>query len=143
MPAYSTTGTAALQYPPMVEIKLMPWGDDLIKFKKCLIKGVSVNYAPSGLPSFFAGTKQPTMIQLEIQLIETEIQTAKDYGFKPGDRPDGLEQFKDALATGAEKMGLGDVVNTVNNAKNKVFNGISSGAEAGAANYKAGVARND
>lgn len=142
LPAYSTTGTAALQYPPMVEVKLMPWGDGLIMFKKCLVKGVSVNYAPSGLPSFFAGTREPTMIQLEIQMIETEIQTAKDYGFKPGDRADGLEQFKDVLNTGAQKMGLGDVVSGFNKTKESFERGISSGAVAGSSNIQAGIARN-
>lgn len=148
LPAYSTTGTAALQYPPLVDIKLMPSGiSDLIMFKKCLVKGLSVNYAPAGLPSFFASApgdteKYPTMIQLEIQFIETEIQTARDYGYNVGDRPDGLEQFKDALETGAEKMGLGSVMNTTKEIIKKTQNDISSGAAAGAANIQAGVARN-
>lgn len=105
LPAYSTTGTAALQYPPMVEIKIMPWGDNLIRFKKCLIKNVSINYAPSGLPSFFQGTREPTMIQLELQFLETEIQTARDYGLAPGERPDGLENLKDLLDKGSDKLG--------------------------------------
>jgi hypothetical protein len=100
LPAYSTQGTAALMYPPMVELKLMPWNEtneDFIRFKKCLVKNVSVNYAPAGLPSFFRGTKDPTMIQLELQFLETEIQTARDYGLQAGERPDGLEKLKDFL----------------------------------------------
>lgn len=105
LPAYSTTGTAALQYPPMVEIKIMPWGDELIKFKKCLIKNVSINYAPAGIPSFFQGTREPTMIQLELQFLETEIQTARDYGLAPGERPDGLENLKDLLDKGSDNIG--------------------------------------
>lgn len=141
LPAYSTTGTAALQYPPMVDIKIMPWGDDLIKFKKCLVKGVSVNYAPSGLPSFFAGTREPTMIQLEIQLIETEIQTAKDYGYKAGERPDGLENFKDILETGTEKMGLKGTIDAFNKTKDKFYKDVSSSASG--ATTARGVARND
>jgi hypothetical protein len=98
LPAYSTQGTAALMYPPMVELKLMPWNqtnEDFIRFKKCLIKNVSVNYAPAGLPSFFRNTRDPTMIQLELQFLETEIQTARDYGLQAGERPDGLEKLKD------------------------------------------------
>lgn len=138
LPAYSTSGTAVLLYPPMVDIKLMPWGNNLIRFKKCLVKGVSVNYAPAGLPSFFAGTREPTMIQLEIQLIETEIQTAKDYGYKPGDRPDGLEQAKDALNTAANKLGLGDAISKFTEVTKSGYRGVS----AGAANIQAGVARN-
>jgi hypothetical protein len=143
MPAYSTTGTAALLYPPMVEVKLMPWGNDLIRFKKCLIKGVSVNYAPSGLPSFFKpdseGVRHPTMIQLELQLVETEIQTAKDYGLQPGERDDGLEQFKDAVAAGAERMGLSGTIDTFNQTKDKFYSDVSSSASSAAANRQAGV----
>jgi hypothetical protein len=145
LPAYSTTGTAVLLYPPMVEVKLMPWGNDLIRFKKCLIKSVSVNYAPAGLPSFFASApgaeKYPTMIQLEIQLVETEIQTAMDYGFKPGDRPDGLEQAKDAVNTGVNNLGLGDVVSKTTDVIKSGLRGASAGAEYGTSNIQAGTAR--
>lgn len=105
LPSYSMAGTAALTYPSMVEISIMPWGDNLIRFKRCLIKNVSVNYAPAGLPSFFQGTREPTMIQLELQFLETEIQTAKDYGLAPGERPDGLENLKDLLDSGSNNLG--------------------------------------
>jgi hypothetical protein len=137
LPAYSTTGTAALQYPPMVNIRLMPWaarGEDLIIYKKCLVKSVSVNYAPSGLPSFFQGTDLPTMIQVEIQFLETEIQTAKDYGLQKGERDDGLEQFKDAIKKGTSNIGeaLGvdakGTVKAVENASKKFYNSVSSGS---------------
>jgi hypothetical protein len=137
LPAYSTTGTAALQYPPMVNIRLMPWAktnDNLIIFKKCLVKSVSVNYAPAGLPSFFQGTDLPTMIQLELSFLETEIQTARDYGLQSGEREDGLEQFKDAIESGSEKIGkaLGvDVKGTLNETKQLTktfYNSVSSGS---------------
>lgn len=132
LPAYSTTGTAALQYPPMVEIKLMPWGDDLIKFKKCLIKSVSVNYAPAGLPSFFASQpgdteKYPTMIQLELQMLETEIQTAKDYGLADGARGDKLEQFKDALEKGADAYGASGAINAGKEVVKEFKKGVTKG----------------
>ena len=132
LPAYSTTGTAALQYPPMVEIKLMPWGDELVKFKKCLVKSVSINYAPSGLPSFFQGTRDPTMIQLELQFLETEIQTAKDYGLAPGEREDGLENLKDMLDKGSDK--LGDVFGVdVRGLKDEVDGAVKKALNAGSA----------
>jgi hypothetical protein len=139
LPSYSTQGTAALQYPPMVELKLMPWNetnDDFIRFKKCLVKSVSVNYAPAGLPSFFVGTKLPTMIQLELQFLETEIQTAKDYGLVAGERQDGLEQLKDALDRGASNIADAtgfDYQGTKNEIKtgvNKFLNNVSDGARA-------------
>ena len=129
LPAYSTMGTASLLYPPMVEIKLMPWGDNLIRFKKCLVKSVSVNYSPSGLPSFFQGTREPTMIQLEIQLLETEIQTANDYGLEPGQRNDGLEQFKDIIEENIEKAGFKDELDKVKNKADQFKNSISRGAQ--------------
>jgi hypothetical protein len=134
LPAYSTMGTAALQYPPMVDIKLMPWGDSLIKFKKCLVKSVSVNYAPAGLPSFFAGTKEPTMIQIEMQFLETEIQTAKDYGLQPGEREDGLEQLKDILEKGADKLGLGETIKEGKEAIRDFKRSVSDGARQAATN---------
>ena len=139
LPAYSTQGTAALLYPAMVEIKLMPWnttGEDFIRFKKCLIKSVSVNYAPAGLPSFFAGTRMPTMIQLELQFLETEIQTARDYGLTAGERPDGLEKLKDALESGSDKLGLKGAISEVKKGAGSVLDGISEGARAAAAGRK-------
>lgn len=112
LPAYSTQGTAALQYPSMVDVKLMfkkngsPRELDMIRFKKCLIQNVNVNYAPAGLPSFFRDTRDPTMIQLEIQFLETEIQTFEDYR-EDGDveRTDGLQDLQEALDRGGEALG--------------------------------------
>jgi hypothetical protein len=134
LPGYSSAGTAALQYPPMVEIMLMPWGSDLIKFKKCLVDSVSINYAPAGLPSFFQGTQEPTMIQIEIQFLETEIQTAKDYGLQPGEREDGLENLKDILEKGADDLGLGEYVDQAQEAIDKTKNTISRSAAEAAVN---------
>ncbi len=129
LPAYSTTGTAALQYPPMVEIKLKPWNDDLIRFKKCLVQSVSVNYAPNGLPSFFQGTREPTMIEIEIQFLETEIQTARDYGLNATDtRRDGIQDFVNKAKEGAEKLGLGGAIEEFTKAKESFYKGVSSGA---------------
>ena len=142
LPDYSTTGTAALQYPPMVEIRLMPWGDDLIKFKKCLIKSVSINYAPAGLPSFFAGTREPTMIQLELQMLETEIQTARDYGLTSGEREDKLEQFKDAIEKGADRLGLTPVIEAGKEATRSVYEGVSQGTGTSGIGVQPGVRKN-
>jgi hypothetical protein len=146
LPAYSTQGTAALQYPPMVELKLMPWNetnDDFIRFKKCLIKSVSVNYAPAGLPSFFRNTKLPTMIQLELNFLETEIQTAADYGLVAGEREDGLEQLKDALDRGASN--IADATGfDYNAAKGEIRSGVNSfldGVSDGARAAQAGRSR--
>lgn len=147
LPAYSTQGTAALQYPPMVELKLMPWNEtnsDFIRFKKCLVKSVSVNYAPAGLPSFFNGTKLPTMIQLELQFLETEIQTAADYGLAAGERQDGLEQLKDALDKGASNIAnatgfdYNAAKGEIRSGVNSFLDGVSEGARAAQAGRRRG-----
>lgn len=108
LPAFSNLGTAALQYPPLVDIELYPWkknNEDLIIFKPCLIQNISVNYSPQGLPAFFKGTKQPTFIQISIDFMETEIQTAYDYGTKPGDRNDqATKLYEELKAAGAEQF---------------------------------------
>lgn len=96
LPAFSNLGTAALQYPPLVDIELWPWkgkkGEDLIVFKPCMVQNISVNYSPQGIPAFFKGTNQPIFIQVSIDFIETEIQTAYDYGTNPGDRGERTDQ---------------------------------------------------
>ena len=91
LPSYSTNGTAALQYPQLVQIDLYPWAslpdeEKLIRFKPALLKDITINYAPQGIPSFFAGTKQPTFIQLSLEFLETEIWTGNQYGRAGKDR---------------------------------------------------------
>lgn len=105
LPAFSKLGTPVLQYPPLVDITLAPSKiSDLIRFNTCMVKDVSINYAPQGLPSFFHGTKQPTMIQLSIDLIETEIQTARDYGLTSDKREDGATKLVEIIDRGSDKI---------------------------------------
>lgn len=115
LPAFSNLGTASLQYPPLVDIELYPWkslGEDLIIFKPCLIQNISVNYSPQGLPSFFKGTKQPTFIQISIDFMETEIQTAYDYGTKKGDRKDTATDLYNDITEYVQKQ-FPEFANTV------------------------------
>ena len=90
LPAYSSIGTAALSYPFLCQPSIVPFGDELIQFPPCLISNVEINYSPQGLPAFFQGTDgkpgQPTLIQLSITMLETELQTADRYGRQGGDR---------------------------------------------------------
>lgn len=127
LPAYSTTGTAALQYPPMVEIRLKPWDNNLIRFNKCLVQNVSINYAPNGIPSFFQGEREPTMIQIEIQFLETEIQTAKDYDLNANERSDGIQTFIDK-ADQATGLPIKESISAVNGALGSFANGASAAA---------------
>ena len=57
-----------------------------------MVQNISVNYSPQGIPAFFKGTNQPIFIQVSIDFIETEIQTAYDYGTNPGDRGERTDQ---------------------------------------------------
>lgn len=84
LPAFSPVGTAILQYPYLCFIELHPWakdeGNELIRFKPCLLRNMSYNYAPNGIPSFFEGTNLPTFISISLEFLETEYFTSNDYG---------------------------------------------------------------
>ena len=108
LPAYSSIGTAALSYPFLCQPSIVPFGDELIQFPPCLISNVEINYSPQGLPAFFQGTDgkpgQPTLIQLSITMLETELQTADRYGREGGDRlRDTIDTFNDI---GKETFGV-------------------------------------
>ena len=84
LPSYSRLGTAALQYPMLCQINMYPWdekeaSDRLIVFKQAILKGVDINYAPQGMPAFFAETTLPTMVSISLEFVETEIHTSNDY----------------------------------------------------------------
>ncbi len=95
---FSPTGQAALTYPDLCFIDLHPWASDsdpLIKFKPTLITNVDINYAPNGIPSFFAGTNQPTFIKLKLDFQEVEYFTGEDFGGER--RQENLTKARDLL----------------------------------------------
>jgi hypothetical protein len=77
----------------MCKVKFYPWARnggesgraerDLYVIKQCMISDIDINYAPNGVPSFFAGTSLPTLIQLRLGLQEIEYHTQRDYGVMP------------------------------------------------------------
>jgi hypothetical protein len=74
-------GPFLLDFPDVVQLDMLPSG--LFHFKPMVIDSVVVNYAPSGVPSFFKnddGTskKYPTEIELSISLKELDIHTSDD-----------------------------------------------------------------
>lgn len=86
LPNYKWGAANVLGYPNMVQITLEPeMSNQLYTFKPCMISAVNVNYAPNGIPSFFAGTKYPTAIEFQVNFQELEIFTSQDYGGKNGD----------------------------------------------------------
>jgi len=70
---------ALLTYPDLVDIKLFGLAENhYFKFKRCMITNISVDYTPSGLAINTGGT--PTIVTLQISLVETDIHTSADYG---------------------------------------------------------------
>jgi len=73
-------------YPKIVQVSLEPSLEyQTMFYKKCMISNVTANYAPQGVPSFFAGTSFPTHIEMSFQLQEIEILLSEDFGGKSGD----------------------------------------------------------
>lgn len=64
-------------FPDICDISFGTSGDPYF-FKTCFLESMTVNYAPSGQPSFFAGTKQPTEIELSLTFKETTPVTRED-----------------------------------------------------------------
>lgn len=74
----------ALTYPDLVDIELKPKIlNDLIKIKTCVVTDMKVNYAPNGVPSFFAGSQVPTEMEFTVSLQETKIFTREDFDIVP------------------------------------------------------------
>lgn len=67
-------------YPDVCMISLYPESarNKMYRFKPAVIQEVSVHYAPSGTPSFFAGSNGPVEIELKLQLSEISIWTHDD-----------------------------------------------------------------
>lgn len=90
------TNTALLDYPSMCQINLMPWDrggtgpygwtdNTFIKYKKSVITGISVNFAPNGVPAFFRGNrKAPVFASLMVSFAEIEFFIDQDFGEAPG-----------------------------------------------------------
>jgi hypothetical protein len=77
-----TAGGIFFKYPFIVNPKIFNGdqpNDFLYDFKSCVIENVVVNYAPSGVPSFFAGTKAPTEIEFQLFLSEISLWLKEDY----------------------------------------------------------------
>jgi hypothetical protein len=95
LPNYKWGAANVLGYPSMVQITLEPdMKEQLYTFKKCMISSVNVNYAPNGIPSFFAGSKYPTVIEFSVSLQELEIHTSQDYGGENGSAATNAEAYK-------------------------------------------------
>jgi len=92
------SGGTFLTYPSMLYISLNPSDVFLYQFKPCVIKTLSVNFAPTGTPSFFKGTNgAPTSVSISLGLIEIEYWLREDIA-----DPTGVLGLRQAAAFQAE-----------------------------------------
>jgi len=75
-------GGTLLTYPNIVQITASQASTGFWNylFKPAVIENFSVNYAPSGQPSFFNNTNAPTDVEITIQFHEIEFFLQRDYG---------------------------------------------------------------
>lgn len=79
---HPTTEGFTFNYPDLCDIQIhRPDGEDgrLYTFKSCFLESMRVNYAPNGVPTFFAGTREPTEIEIEMTFKEASIFTREDF----------------------------------------------------------------
>ena len=112
--AVSESG-AVLKYPWLVRLNFFPWDDmgkpngwtddSIVRYKKCFMSAVNVNYNPSNVPAFFKGENgragMPVAIQLTIAFKEVEYFLAKDYGGGSG------QNLASVLGSAAGSLGEG------------------------------------
>jgi len=75
-------GGIALTYPNIVQITVSSYNPEYFTyvFKPAVVESLSVNYTPSGVPSFFGSTKAPTEVQIRLGIMEIEYWMAENYG---------------------------------------------------------------
>jgi hypothetical protein len=73
-------GNVLFTYPYVFELQLNPTDDYLYKFKPVVLKNLKINYASTGVPSFFKGSATaPTAVEITMMFEEIEIWTRADY----------------------------------------------------------------
>jgi len=94
-------GNLTLKFPDEVDIYIAG-SDDMYfyHFKRAVIQNFTANYAPDGIPSFFAGTGAPTSVQFSLDILETSIHTRGDYEGEVNAGTATIEPYKDTLTGG-------------------------------------------
>jgi hypothetical protein len=70
----------ALRYPDYCNVELFNGAmKEVLMFKTSVVTDMRVNYAPSGIPSFFAGSQMPTEIDVSLSFNEIEVFTRDDF----------------------------------------------------------------
>ena len=102
-------GKFLLTFPDVVKIEMMP--SNMFIFKPMMIDNVSINYAPSGTPSFFKGeassfNRYATELELSISLRELDIHTASDPDYQS---VRNLQNISDPNKLGSEDPGYNNL----------------------------------
>jgi hypothetical protein len=82
LPEYVNTNVvqrAMFKYPSMVDVFFVGLDSDYyFYFKTCMIQQFDINYTPNGMSVLRGG--RPATVQMRINMIESDIHTAEDYG---------------------------------------------------------------
>lgn len=90
------TARAFLNYPDIVELNLLGVDEEhFMRFKRCMIGNITVDYGAGGMPEIIKGGK-PAAVNLSIEFSELQINTAQDYG-----APDPKPETEAQASTGA------------------------------------------
>lgn len=115
-----TDSTGVMRYPHMCMLNFYPWDNtepmeseiyqwghgSIIRIKRCFISNITANYAPNGVPAFFASDKDtkkedpgaPVFIQMSISLKEIEYFTSEDW-YSVTDSYDFQAKFDESKST--------------------------------------------
>ncbi len=124
--AGGSTARAFLNYPDIVELNLLGVQEDhFMRFKRCMIQNVTVDYGAGGMPEILKGGV-PAAVTLTISFSEIQIQTAHDYGHDPiVVQPENKQDFA-AAGDGSGTNKSGNAPNATPN-NSVVGNGIIPG----------------
>lgn len=83
LPSYVNTSVvqrAMFKYPSMVDIFFVGLDMDYyFYFKTCMVQQFNTNFTPNNFVTLLKGGR-PAMVQMQLNVIETDIHTAEDYG---------------------------------------------------------------
>lgn len=78
LPGNVSGADALYTFPDMCDISFTPGAVESFKMKRCVLKSLSVNYAPNG-PAFFR-TGDPVTMEISMTFMEMSPVTRRDYG---------------------------------------------------------------
>jgi len=83
LPGMTQAAETLFTFPDTCKISFQPDETKPYKIKECVLKNLTVNYAPGGSPAFF-NTGDPTMVEISMTFAEMSPFTRKDLEDKKG-----------------------------------------------------------